>query len=84
MISETPPPVKKNNGYERFRSRRSLTARFAGYHFNETVFPSLEGDKKKMYTDVAKVTKSHIPAANIPARKMERPPGSINAHLERK
>jgi hypothetical protein len=90
-----------------------FTARFADCHFDETVFPSLGGDRKNefprerqelswnvptlshfdprtsqcesevkriinlqnvadsipdAFTDIAKVTRSHIPAANVPAR----------------
>ena len=92
---------------------RSLYRSFAGCHFNETVFPSLGGDKNvnvpnerrelswttptlshldprtaqseaevqrildlqsiaqsmpDAFTDLARVTRSHIPAANIPSR----------------
>ncbi|CAL9011562.1 unnamed protein product [Prunus brigantina] len=54
----------------------NFTARFADCHYDETFFPPLGGEKivpeerreLDAFTDTGKVTKSHIPAANTPAR----------------
>ncbi|GKA07304.1 reverse transcriptase domain-containing protein [Tanacetum coccineum] len=48
-----------------------FTARFTDCHFDEAVFPELGGVKKNQEKDALgdePVTKSHIPAANAPAR----------------
>ncbi|KAK9951191.1 hypothetical protein M0R45_006648 [Rubus argutus] len=45
-----------------------FTARHADCDFDETVFPSLGGDSHDAFNDLVNVTRSHIPAANVPAR----------------